>query len=457
MTMDGFTEQSRGNVWQQHKRTLPAFCGGQGNCGRCNVCMLTQDTSTMDILGVEKDRYDTRMEEHGLGVAVDVGTTTLVIAVIDLQDGYCIRETKVANPQRKFGPDVLSRIQACTAHGVSTLQQMVLQEVEQVVKEQISSGQVIRRMVVCGNSTMEHIFLGISPESLSVSPYKCQIENMQVIDSGQLFKDVPGFPVVVLPNLSAFVGGDIVAGIMAVGLDQQDHTMLIDLGTNGEMALSHDGIIYTTSTAAGPAFEGGNMLCGVPSIPGAICHIQMDGEEIEYETIGQSYQLAGTGLGSKTSPMGICGSGYMEGISELLIQGLIDETGHMAQEVEIEGNIRIVPADIRNFQLAKAAVRSGIDLLCQRAGVSFAQIEKVYIAGGFGKNSNLAALTNVKIIPKEFVAKTTRMGNTALEGAIHMLMDMDLERSAGIKKRSVSMNLAGEEEFTCQYMKNMMF
>ena len=497
---------------QQQNISLPAPCGGKGTCGKCKVRVVeaesmlpvtaveqgllteaeqrdgirlacchsycesdvtvevTETSSPMDILGVEKECYDIKRKEDGVGIAVDLGTTTLVMAVIDLRDGRCLSETKVANPQRMYGADVLSRIQACGEHGVTVLQQMVLREVESVVRQVISTGQTIRRMVVCGNSTMEHIFLGISPECISVPPYECQVEEMQVVDSGALWEKIPYFPVVVLPNLAAFVGGDIVAGILAMELDQQDMTLLIDLGTNGEMALSHDGKIYTTSTAAGPAFEGGNMLCGMASVPGAICHIQMDGEDVEYQVIGQPVGNANThgtsqnpSIGSSShdisgiGPIGICGSGYMEGISELLIQGFVDETGYMEKEVEIEGDIRIVPADIRNFQLAKSAVRSGINILCQRAGLSFAELEAVYIAGGFGKNSNLAALTNLKIIPRKFVAKTRLVGNTALEGTIHVLLEGATERLSAVRERNVSVNLACEESFSQEYMKNMMF
>lgn len=485
---------------QKQNILLSASCGGKGTCGKCKVRIVengkdslpitsserrlltaeelsagsrlacchhccesdvtvevTEFSSALAILGSEQEYYDITEKEDGVGIAVDIGTTTLVVAVLDLRDGRCLDETKMANPQRIFGTDVLSRIQACEEHGVTVLQQMVLGEVERVVHRVLSTGQTVRRMVVCGNSTMEHIFLGISPQSLSVPPYQCQVEEMQMVDSGDLFNRVPQFPVMVLPNLAAFVGGDVVAGIMAVEVDQQDRCMLIDLGTNGEMALSHKGMIYTTSTAAGPAFEGGNMLCGTASIPGAICHIQMDGEDVEYQVIGQAGESLGAFAKPEISPIGICGSGYMEGISELLIQGFVDETGHMEQAVEIEGDLCIVPGDIRQFQLAKSAVRSGINILCRRAGITFDEVEKVYIAGGFGKNSNLAALTNLKIIPREFVAKTRLVGNTALEGAIGVLLDRDSRRMNQIKDRSVSVNLACEETFPQEYMKNMMF
>ena len=501
----------------QQNINISAFCGGKEKCGKCKVRIvegtlpvtsveqrfLTEnelaagirmacchkaceadvtveagdEAQGFQILGSDKTRYDVDRSEDGaedgikdgIAVAVDIGTTTLVIAEIDLRDGRLLRETKVMNPQRKYGADVINRIQACNDHGVAILQQLVLQEIRKVI---LSTKQPIRRMYVCGNSTMEHIFLGIEPRKISEYPYVCEFEEMQVVEGRELFfqggkvsdvGDFSGgfsrerssaesdgiakynFPVTVFPNIAAFVGGDIVAGIVSTDMDRYDKRLLIDLGTNGEMALSYEGKIYTTSTAAGPAFEGGNMLCGVASIPGAICRIQMDGEDVEYRTIGDQ------------PPMGICGSGYIEGISEILSNGLMDETGYMEEELEIDGDIKIVPADIRNFQLAKSAVRSGINILCRRAGVAFGEIEQVYISGGFGKASNLAALANLKIIPKEFLGKTQLLGNTALDGTIRSLLTADTKRLAQIKAMSVNVDLASDQRFNDEYMENMWF
>jgi len=487
-------------ILQKKNIHLSAFCGGKEKCGKCKVRLMAgqlsitqveqrlltkeelisgirlacchkyceadvvvevDDESTgFAVLGSEQEKYETTQREDGVGIAVDIGTTTLAMAVIDLRDGRCLSQTKVMNPQRVYGADVINRIQACNDHGVTVLQQMVLREIGRVVEQVLSTGQNIQRMVICGNSTMEHIFLGIDPRKISEYPYTCQFEETQMVSSRQLFgkreiaagdvcttdrMDMPDFPVIVLPNIAAFVGGDIVSGLIGTDIDHQDRKMLIDLGTNGEMALSHGGKIYTTSTAAGPAFEGGNMLCGVASIPGAICRIQMDGEDVQYQTIGEA------------RPIGICGSGYIEGISEILTQGWMDETGYMEQDVEVEGDIRIAPADIRNFQLAKSAVRSGINILCRRAGVAFEELEEVCISGGFGKASNLASLANLKIIPKEFVTKTRLLGNTALEGAIRVLLDNDLSRLAAIKARSVNVDLASDPRFNDEYMENMWF
>lgn len=490
---------------QKQNIHISAFCGGKEKCGKCKVHLVSgvlpvtdverrllteedlaagirlacchkdcesdavvevaDEATGFTILGTEQEQYAIAQAEEGVGIVVDIGTTTLVMAVIDLQEGRCVAETKVMNPQRIYGADVINRMEACRKYGVAKLQDMVLQEVGQVLRRVLSTNQKIRRMVVCGNSIMEHIFLGIDPGKLSEYPYRCEFEETQVVDSQRLFEDwvenVPSFPVIVLPNIAAFVGGDTVAGMICMDMDRQEDILLIDLGTNGEMALSHGGMIYTTSTAAGPAFEGGNMVCGVASIPGAICGIQMDGEDVQYQMLSGpsagSQELYGCEKMVQNQPIGICGSGYIEGISELLSQSLMDETGYMEQPVEIEGEICIVPADIRNFQLAKSAVRSGINILCRRAGISFKEIHKVYISGGFGKSSNLAALANLKIIPKEFIAKTRLLGNTALEGAIHVLLQDDMARLLAIRARCVHLDLADDPQFYEEYVKNMSF
>lgn len=487
---------------QKQNIHISAFCGGKEKCGKCKVRLISgvlpvtdeerrlltkeevaagirlacchkkcesdvlvqvEDVSDAVILGAEQEQYVTSRPEDGLGIAVDIGTTTLAMAVIDLRDGHCVSETKVMNPQRIYGADVINRIEACQKYGVDKLQGMVMQEVGKVIRQVLSTGQKISRMVVCGNSTMEHIFLGMDPRKLSEYPYVCEWEETQRIDSwalfGELMENISSFPVIVMPNIAAFVGGDVVAGVTCTELDRRDKIMLIDLGTNGEMALSHEGVIYTTSTAAGPAFEGGNMVCGVASIPGAICRIQIDDEEVQYQILGTdsnagSYRY---GMADKVYPIGICGSGYIEGISGLLSHGMIDETGYMEQDIEIEGEIRIVPADIRNFQLAKSAIRSGINILCRKAGVSFKEIKEIYISGGFGKSANLAALINLKIIPKEFATKTRLLGNTALEGAIHVLLQDDDTRLSAIKARSICIDLANDPDFPKEYMKNMYF
>ena len=470
---------------QQHI-ALSAPCGGKASCGKCQVRVLQGDLPVTEaesrllsheqldqgirlacchrrcesdvvvevreegdgfqVLGVERMQYQTAKKSNGVGLAVDIGTTTLAMALVDLATGRVLREIKKRNPQRMYGGDVISRIQACQQYGVKRLQELVLQEIRQVI---LSTQEAIQCVYVCGNTTMSHIFLGIDPESLSVYPYQGRFEATRVVEGKVLFDDVTGekfdFPVILLPCPSAFVGGDVVAGIISTRLMEKENALLVDLGTNGEMALHHNGTIYTTSTAAGPAFEGGNMACGVASIPGAICQIQMEDDQVEYRTIGGQ------------PPIGICGSGYMEGIGQLLMQGLVDETGYLEEAVEIEGQIRILPEDIRHFQLAKSAVRSGMELLCRKAGVPLEQVTKVFISGGFGKSSNLASLAQLKIIPKEWIPKTTLLGNTALDGTIQAMLMQKEGALEQIRRTMVSMDLAAEEDFQKEYLKHMRF
>ena len=406
---------------------------------------MWDEAQRFEALGALKETYPVSAKEEGRGIALDIGTTTVVAAELDLSSGRLLKETKVLNPQRRFGADVISRIQACREYGGRAVQLPLLEQIEKILRQ---AGPDIKRMYVCGNSTMEHIFLGISPEKISIYLYSCEFEETQTVWADQLFGAKYHFPVVVFPNISAFVGGDTAAGIISTQLHRFAGRMLIDLGTNGEIALSSEEGIYTTSTAAGPAFEGGNMQCGMASIAGAVRQIQIDGGKISCRTIGDE------------RPAGICGSGYIEGISEILSHGLMDETGYMEKEITVCGQVRITPADIRNFQLAKSAIRSGINILCRRAGIDFSSIDKVYISGGFGRASKLACLANLKIIPEEFAGKTELLGNTALDGAIRLLLtdsDEGRELMSRVKAMCRTVDLASDPDFNEEYMKNMWF
>ncbi len=433
---------------------VPADCPKKGPCGRCKVCRFPR-TEVTAILGIEKSYYETEARwtgerEQGIGIAVDIGTTTLVMAAIDLASGKCMLERKATNPQRIYGADVISRIGACMEYGVEALQKPVLEEVAQIIVQVLSAGQKIHAMMVCGNSIMEYIFLGKDPACLGEYPYACRFTETQTVSAQVLFGSgefLTGadFPVTVFPNVSAFVGGDVVAGVISGDMDRLDGRLLMDLGTNGEIALSHQGVIYTTSTAAGPALEGGNMTYGVAGIPGAICGIRLEEDEVHCETI-------------KDAPaVGICGSGYIQGISELLAHGWIDETGYLAEPMEMAEGIYITPADVRNLQMAKSAVRSGLHALCRHAGINFSQIREVILAGGFGHSADRAAFVNVGLLPGELVARTRSAGNTALDGVIRTLLSGDTERLTRISKGCVHVNLAEDEDFTKEYMKHMEF
>ena len=399
------------------------------------------DLALMDVVGSGKKRINSSRKK-GLKIAADIGTTTVVVAVIDFESQKIIKEAKFINPQRVYAMDVIGRIQVCNEKSVILLQKMILEKIELEIKE--FDGQILE-MAICGNSTMEHIFLGISPKSIGEYPYLCTFNKRKYVKSGSLFHLKQSFDILVLDNLSAFVGGDIVAGILGLDLLKKPYSLFIDLGTNGEIAICNDSNLYSTSAAAGPAFEGGNMTCGTGSIPGAIYSITLDMDCVHFKTI------------QNKKAIGICGTGYIEGISELLEKGLIDETGYMNKSLKINEKITITQNDVRNFQLAKSAIQTAIEIVCLKSDIKINEIQNVYIAGGFSSGLNIEALAQLKIIPSVLLEKTLCVGNSAIQGLIKMMCDDTYYMLDEIVKKNQTIVLSKEPLFNELFLQNMWF
>ena len=263
-------------------------------------------------------------------------------------------------------------------------------------------------------------------------------------------------PVTLLPGISAFVGADLVAGLALCGYDSSEKpSLLIDFGTNGEIGLGCRDRILVTSTAAGPAFEGGNITCGVGSIPGAIRHISLAQELAVYETIGSR------------PPVGLCGTAVVDLAAELFRTGKIDETGLFNQEyfeegfsvfrhMDMEG--RFTQKDIRELQLAKAAVRAGIEILLLRYGITGHQVDKVYLAGGFGFSMNIDNAVRIGLLPEEMKNRIIQIGNSSLAGAIRYATDADFaDRVERIRLISKEIALSADTDFYDLYLEYMAF
>lgn len=468
---------------QKVNASIESPCQGNGTCGKCKVQLvsgklpvthaekklLTQSqldsgirlacqhphiketvevelvTRYMeaDILGTEKKSISLSKFEDVLSIVVDIGTTTLVIAVIDHRNGQIVSQKRLLNPQRSYGHDVLSRIEACKQFGVETLQKLVVSVIENEIKI-INESRKINQMLVCGNAVMQTIFCKEDPTSLGGYPFELVLKGTITRKSTDFFSNVQPFDVIILPSISSYVGGDIVAGIIALDLLTKNHCLLIDLGTNGEMALSSDGTIRTTSVAAGPAFEGGNMDCGIASVEGAVYDIKMN-HAITVETIYRG------------QPIGICGSGYISGIAALRRNNLIDETGYMEHNVWITDTIHISPKDIRNFQLAKSAVRTGIEIMLKEERLDADAIEEVYISGGFGSSNHVDYLIELGILPKELLKKVHIIGNSALDGLLKLVEMQSFSEVDQIIKVCENVNLAEHPQFLDEYTRNMWF
>jgi uncharacterized 2Fe-2S/4Fe-4S cluster protein (DUF4445 family) len=313
-------------------------------------------------------------------------------------------------------------------------------------------------LAIAGNTTMRYLLLGSPCEVLGRYPYTpvetgtLKLPLYEATGSSSL-----DAPVIILPGISAFVGGDIVAGLFFCGFDQSDKpSLFLDLGTNGEIAVGNKDRLLVSSTAAGPAFEGGNISCGIPSIEGAICSIKIEEEKIEYQTIGNK------------EPAGICGTGMIELVSELLRHGLIDETGLLCEKYFVKGfevakacdgnPIVFTQKDIRKIQMAKAAVRAGLETIIREYGITYGEIDKVYLAGGFGYKINIEKAVHIGLIPKELSDKILTVGNSALGGAIrYLLEERSFDRTEHIVKTAGELYLSNHKDFDRIYIGHMNF
>jgi uncharacterized 2Fe-2S/4Fe-4S cluster protein (DUF4445 family) len=488
-----------------------AECGGRGTCGKCRIRVIAgeleiiaqdrrlfseeeleqglrlsckaypKEYCTIELLaGYETNGYDIVTElknrktavlprestmnsseinilssEEGYLIAIDLGTTTLAFSLIESVSVKVIRTHTAMNPQRAYGTDVITRIKAAGEGKLNELKDMIRKELYQGIITLTSMEEVdlhnIRRIAIAGNTTMGHLLLGYDCGGLGVYPFTPVDITTITMDFAELFPSQEHIPVVVLPGISAFVGGDITAGLLACGCDRTERmNLIVDLGTNGEMALGNKNRLLVTSTAAGPAFEGGNISCGVGSIPGAITHVTIEAGACRYETIGDN------------PPVGICGTGVIEIVSELLKTGQMDETGLLAEPFFEQGygigKLTFTQKDVRELQLAKAAVRAGIETLIQRYGISYDEIDKVYLAGGFGYKMDILKAVHIGLLPPELTGKVEAVGNSSLSGAIEYLTDRTAEaRVRQILAAASEIHLSNDKDFNDYYIEYMSF
>ena len=312
-------------------------------------------------------------------VALDLGTTTVSAALLDLKSGWVIDTVSHLNPQRFYGADVLSRITACKEGKTERLFKFANSLTEEILsgfaaKYSIGS---IEKLAVAGNTVMSHLFVNENAESMGEYPFAPVFLSSRKILGKEL--GLSAKEVFLFPSVSSFIGGDITAGIYVTELQKAAApTMLIDIGTNGEIALRANGKFYFCSAAAGPAFEGAEISCGLGGVEGAIDKVTFERGRIKYTTIGGA------------SPIGICGAGLIDAVAVLLRSGQLDGAGVFTDEEAVKNgftlaeNVTLKLKDIRQFQLAKSAIVTGIKLLCRVAEVNLSEVSKVYVAGGFG-------------------------------------------------------------------------
>ncbi len=386
--------------------------------------------------------------KHGYGLGIDIGTTTLAVYLYSGVTGALLEVASAQNQQAAFGDDVISRIEAVTAlKALPKLQQSVTGQlsrlIEQVCQRAHIAPDAITSCAVAANTTMLHLLVGLDPTAIGKAPFT-PLSLFGTMYRGEQLNLPLTCQVYLIPCISAYVGGDITAGIAACEMDRSPATqLLIDVGTNGEMALAHNGQIYCLATAAGPAFEGAHIQNGVGGIAGAVCKISQAG----YETI------------ENAPAVGICGSGLLDAIALMLEQNVLDETGYLAEPYLLIPNtsLTITPKDIREIQLAKSAIGSGILRLCELAGIAPEQIDKVYFAGGFGSRLNPQSASAIGLIPQLLTNKCVAAGNTAGLGAAKAALDSAfLERLETIARQAVYFELSGDARFNDLFIENML-
>ena len=351
--------------------------------------------------------------QNGLGVAVDLGTTTLVAQLLDLRTGHVLAVRTGLNAQAKHGADVMSRIEfALTAPGRQTLRDLIRGQIGRLIAELLAAAEKkasdLQQVAVVGNTVMHHLFCGVNAEPLSHSPFEPTEDGLRVFAAAEIGWDLSDdVRVRFLPCLGGFVGSDILAGILATKLHESDSlAALIDLGTNGEIVVGNRERLLCASTAAGPAFEGARIAMGMRAATGAISAVTSDGGQLRCHVLGH------------VAPRGICGSGLVDAAAAGLERGWIQPTGRLTQgnSFVVAAPVSLTQTDIRELQLAKGAIAAGVRILVQTWGASMAEVSRVFLAGAFGNYVNRSSARRIGLLdfPLE---KVEPAGNTALLGA----------------------------------------
>ncbi|MCH5209363.1 MAG: DUF4445 domain-containing protein [Oscillospiraceae bacterium] len=421
------------------------------NCSECTNldCPRRNITGCIKYSVLSEYDYKSEMREGDSAVCIDIGTTTVVFELVT--DTGTLKVYKTINPQRRFGTDVLSRIDAANRGREKEMASLIRYTLLNGYKEVTNGYGDTKKVVISGNTTMVHLLMNYSCRTLGIYPFRSEhLETIKTTFDVVTDGDVAPVETIIYGGISAFVGGDIVSGLYMCDFDISDKVnMFIDLGTNGEMAIGNSNGIIATSTAAGPAFEGGRISCGTGSVDGAICGVDL--KKGTLKTIGDK------------PPVGLCGTGIIELVSELLQNNIIDNTGLLdsgwfANGYKVIGDIIFTQDDIRQVQMAKAAVRAGIEVLIVSSGVRTDDIDTVYLAGGFSHGLSVEKACNIGILPPEFKEKTKIIGNSSLGGCVKYCSCADADkRIEHIKNISKEISLAANEDFNQLYIKYMNF
>ncbi len=448
-------------------------CGGTGRCGRCTVLIegdfgnsvlacVTEVDRDMVITVPEKDSgkvIAATDDKHldidelspmsgGLGLAVDIGTTTVALDIMDMSTGEELYSSADVNGQKKLGDDVLARIQCAADGGTDELRRLIIETINRLIAD-FPDRERIESVYIAGNTTMEHLFAGVDPTPIRVEPYEPVVvrSEMDGKDSGLTVKD--DARVLTMPCISAYVGGDITSDIVYAGMDRSEGiSLLIDVGTNGEVALGNRDMLMVCSSSAGPAFEGGNLRSGMLAKPGAIDSVRIDEGKVSCTVIGG------------TEPKGICGSGIIDLLAQLYIDGLVDKRGNFTDRAELKdgrfivhGDVGISVPEIRDVMMTKAAIFSASRALVRNLGIEFSDLEHIYIAGGFGNFIDMDSAIVLGMFPDVPREKFVYLGNASLAGAKAALLSSTFrDRIEDAFSKMTYLDLSSDPVFFDEYM-----
>ena len=464
---------------------IEAPCGGKGVCGKCRVlldgagvlsCCHTVERSAEILLpqaaGVSEIVSDGYMKEfrfvpkEGFGAAIDIGTTTVVAALYDLSSGRELDTLSRLNSQKIYGQDVISRIRhaADEADGLAQLQQKITGDLNELTTGLLARNGIraeqVSSVVIAGNTTMIHLLAGRDPSSLASAPYLPAFTGPLRFDAADIGLGLTEASVLCLPAIASYVGGDMTAGMIACGIDSSGPlTLLLDIGTNGEIVLAGNDKIYCCSCAAGPALEGMNISCGTRASDGAIESVSITDGAVVCRTIRD--RPAG----------GICGSGLISAISAMLREGVIAPNGRFADHplvsrscgekrvvLDAAHNIYLTQKDIRQVQLAKGALLSGALTLLEASGHGEGDVSRVIVAGQFGAHLSAESITGCGILPKSWEQKITYAGNTSKSGAaICLLSPEEADRCESLAGEARYIELSVKEGYEALFIKCLRF
>jgi uncharacterized 2Fe-2S/4Fe-4S cluster protein (DUF4445 family)/predicted metal-binding protein len=461
------------DVLQRYRYFIESPCGGRGVCGKCEISVdgdiakacqtkirpkmvvQTRKPVAYGITDFSSDTF-TGKRQTGIGLALDLGTTTLAFYLVNLEDYSIIDVTSIQNDQSIYGADVISRIKAVISGHRDDLNKRIIQQIEHVVSLFCTKHRImeIKRLVITGNPTMLYLLLNLDPASLGFAPYHAPYRNFALVSGKSMGLSVR--EVQVAPIHSAFIGSDVVMGVIASGMLVAESALLIDLGTHGEIVLKHRDAWFATSAATGPAFEGATIEMGMGGVNGAINSLVQEAGRLTYKTVSGEAK-------------GISGSGLVDLMAILIQNEMVDESGAITpkehpdirffdDKVFINKNIYITQKDIRQFQLAKAAIHAAILRTMERADCKMDVIDHVFLAGGFGFYLDQENACITGLLPRKLKGKVLSVGNTSGKGAIQLLIDPNrLSLAEVLCDQIQTIDLAQDVRFSEMFVDRMLF